>query len=402
MALFKRKPINKSHRDTRVDFHGSQFQHKAFAQERVKKVLATKTARFVRAAVVVLIITVVSMGALGFIGLLAYSLKSGNELSLTERITGFISSTPLKFLIKESSTKVEKLNIVGLSGIPAIPESSFVFENYITRIGESGFSIKDGSLSTTEAQALYDFLTSGQSVYRLPLSFEWEDVQEFYKTELSKLGWSYQMSVAISDAEKIPGEYYTKDEKGLHIYSVASDLWFETVTKEQAAQGLHDKIVAYKAKQELVASASGKDLPADAVWKLRYSRDWDVTLQKNTVYGENNIFFAHDTSKERVSIMVIKRYPKAVVELTYKELENAGIEYISTWLSTQQTTVTLQGFTRTERLVADGKALEFSDLKNHAQFLFLVNKKNGLFYVVQYVGKDNPEFFEYIKGNLKN
>ena len=197
-------------------------------------------------------------------------------------------------------------------------------------------------------------------------------------------------------------DYYTKDEKGLHIYSVASDIWYELVTKEQAAQGLHDKIVSYKAKQELVAAASGKDLPANLAWKLRYSRDWDVETQRNAIYGVENIYFSNSSSKEKVTISVLNRYKENAAELTYKDLETIGAEFISTWLTTQQTTVTLQGFTKTERVVADGKTLEYVDLKNHAHFLFLLNRKNGLFYVVQYIGNENPEFFEYIKGNLKN
>jgi hypothetical protein len=81
-----------------------------------------------------------------------------------------------------------------------------------------------------------------------------------------------------------------------------------------------------------------------------------------------------------------------VKSLQDKDIEKVGVEYISTWLTTQQTTVSLAGFTKKELIVADGKALEYADLKNRAYFLFLVNKKNSLYYVVQYVGKENPEF----------
>ncbi|MCC7304058.1 hypothetical protein IT418_01425 [bacterium] len=403
MSFFKLKTKSREVRvDGRIDLRSAQMKRSIFAQERVKKVMAGRVARFVKTVVVVFVCIVIGVGVFGFIGILAYSLKSGKELSLSDRVNGFLSSTPLKFLVKNSDTKIEILEVVGVSSVVEFPESSFVFENYITRIGATSFAIKADTLSAGDSQSLYDFLTSGQSVYRLPLSAGWVDVQEYYKKELVKSGWQFQASVAITDTEKIPGEYYTKDEKGLHIYSVADDLWFETVTKVQAEQGLHDKIVAYKAKQELVAAASGQDLPNDAVWKLRYSRDWSVELQKNTIYGENNVYFTHDTSKERVVISVLKRYPGVLADLTYKGLEAVGVEYISTWLTTQQTSVTLQGFTRKELIVADGKALEFSDVKNRAYFLFLVNKKNKLYYVVQYFGKENPEFFEYIKDNLKN
>ncbi len=402
MALFKRKPQQRVTHDARVILSRSgRAGNVGFANDRVRKVTASKTAKFLKTASVVLILLVIGSGLLGFIGLIAYSLKSGTNLSLSQRWNGFIQSTPLKFLAKSDDIKVENREVVGLPGIPELPKSEFVFGEYIIRIGSSGFTVISGKLSATDSQSLYDFLTSGQSVYRLPINTEWRDVQEFYKAELTKLGWQYQLSASLTDTEKIPGEYYTKDKKGLHIYTVASDLWFESISEAQASQGLHDKIVAYKAKQELVEASSGHDLPSDAIWKLKYSRDWSVELQKNVVYGVNNIYFTNDVSKERVSISVLSRYKGVVADLAYKDLENVGREFISTWLTTQQTTVTLQGFAKTERMVADGKALEYVDIKNHAYFMFLLNKKNGLYYVVQYNGKENPEFFEYIKNNLK-
>jgi len=403
MKLFSRVKVKswRGTKDSRVDLHGSSKNTRAFARERVRKVYATRFTAAVRAFIVVLFSLLVLGSLLGILGLVGYSLKSGGEATLGDQFAGFLKTTPLKFLIKEN-TKVQNSKVIGLANVPEVPGSSFVFEEYITRVGEYGFIIKEKSMGGNDAQGLYDFLTSGQSVYRLPLDAGWAEVQQFYKDELPNLGWKFELSVPISDTEKIPGEYYTKDEKGLHVYTVASDIWYESVTKVQAEQGLHDKIIAYKAKQELVEAASGRDLPVDAVWKLRYSRDWDVELSRNLIYGVNNIYFTNDPSKERVSISVVNRYRGTLADLAYKDLEKIGVEYISTWLTTQQTTVTLNGFTKKELIVADGKALEYADIKNRAYFLFLVNKKNSLFYVVQYVGKENPEFFEYIKGNLKN
>lgn len=403
MGLFSKRKnrYSRPSHDARVDLHAQNRAAKLFARDRVRKVYATKFTLAVRTFFIVLLTLIFLGGMLGFLGLVGYSLKTGGELTLGEKIAGFLRTTPLKYIIKED-IKVQNLALVGVAGVPEIPGSTFVFADYITRVGEYGFLINTKALSGNDAQALYDFLTNGQSVYRLPLNFDWTEVQSFYKDSLPKLGWKYELSVPITDTEKIPGEYYTKDEKGLHVYTVASDIWYETITKTQAEQGLHDKIVAYKAKQELVEAASGRDLPAEAVWRLRYSRDWDVELSRNTIYGVNSIYFTNGSSRERVSIAVINRYRGNTADLTYKDIEKVGVEYISTWLTTQQTTVSLAGFTKKELLVADGKALEYVDLKNRAYFLFLVNKKNSLYYVVQYVGKENPEFFEYVKGNLKN
>ncbi|MFZ6022698.1 MAG: hypothetical protein ACOYT9_04530 [Patescibacteria group bacterium] len=372
-----------------------------FARERGAKIAATKAARFFKALVVVVVVGVLFIGAIGFAGMIAYSIKSGEELNLKKQFTELVKKTPLRSFLGEQPSEQQSLQVIGLQNIPEYPESTFVFADYVERIGSDGYQIKEKVLSANDAQALYTFLASGQSVYRLPLNAEWEDIQSFYRAKLSELGWKTERSVAVSETEYIPGDYYTKDGKGLHVYSVASDIWYEVITQAQAEQGLHDKIVAYKAKQELVAAASGKDLPVSAEWQLRYSRDWEVELQKNPIFGVNNVIFTHDSSKERLFMLVVDRYRENVADITYKQLETYGVNYISTWLTTQQTTVTLQGFTRTEREVASIKAMEFSDVKQSAHFLVLVNPKNSMVYVFQYIGKENPEFFEYVKGNLK-
>ncbi|PIY17309.1 hypothetical protein COZ14_03435 [Candidatus Dojkabacteria bacterium CG_4_10_14_3_um_filter_Dojkabacteria_WS6_41_9] len=401
MSFFRKRGFHYK-KDARVDLHSTSGNVAKLARERVRKVTVTKMGNAVRAVIFVILAVIFLGGLLGFLALVGYSLKTGGNVPFTQKVMGFLRTTPVRYLLPATDTKSEKRGVVGVQDVPEVPESTFVFLDYITRVGEYGFTLKEKSLLAAESQALYEFVTSGQSVYRLALTSSWEEVQQFYQQELPKLGWKFENSVTISDTEKVPGEYYTKGEKGLHVYTIAEDIWYEQVTKLQAEQGLHDKLVAYKAKQELVEAASGRDLPAEAVWKLSYSRDWDVALQKNVIYGVNNIYFTNNASTERITISVLGRYKGEVVELAYKDLEKVGTEYISTWLTTQQTTVTLTGFSKHERVVAGGKALEFADLKNRAYFLFLLNRKNGLYYVVQYVGKENPEFFEYIKGNLKN
>lgn len=384
----------------KVDLRGFRSTS-TFARERGAKIAATKAARFFKALVLFFVFGVVFIGALGFAGMFAYSVKSGEELNIQKRLNELVQNTPLRGLFGENANEQTARNVIGLQNIPEFPGSTFVFSDYVTRIGSDGYQIIGEAFSANDAQALYTFLASGQSVYRLPLNTPWEEVQMYYRQKLTENGWKVERTVAVSETEYIPGEYYTKDGKGLHLYSVASDIWYEMITQAQAEQGLHDKIIAYKAKQELVAAASGKDLPVTVEWQLRYSRDWEVELQKNPIFGANNIIFTHDSSKERLFFLVTDRYRENVADITYKQLENYGVTYISTWLTTQQTTVTLQGFSRTEREVASVKAMEFSDSKNGAHFLIIVNPKNSLVYVLQYTGKENPEFFEYIKGNLK-
>ncbi|WKZ24260.1 MAG: hypothetical protein QY312_01475 [Candidatus Dojkabacteria bacterium] len=374
----------------------------ASARQRNRQLAKLRIKKAFKVMVVSLVLAVGLLATVGVLGVVSYSLKNRNATGLTEIITGYLRETPLGFLFQADDTKDEKKLVLGLGEVPVYPGSDFVFEEYIERVGEKGFMLRNNVLNATDAQALYDFLTSGQSVYRLPVTAEWHQVVEYYREELPKNGWTHVLSVSLSETNRVFGEYYTKDEIGLHVYTVASDVWYETITATQAENGLQDKVVAYKAKQELVAAASGRDLPPEAVWKLRYSRDWEVEVTKHPTFGVNTITFTQTATKERVTLAPVKQYQgELVADISYQELRKIGEEYIAHWLTTQPTTVSLQGFTRKEIVIADGKGFEFMDAKNNAYFLVCVHKTNRFVYLVQYFGKENLEFIQYIKENLK-
>ncbi len=372
----------------------------AFLDERTKKINAEKRKQVLKSAGLVVRVLFLAAIVSGVIWGVYYIIQSGKGGQVLSQIGKVIE--PLGKYLQREEKPPEIAEVIGVPHVPSYPNSEFVFENVVTRLEDGKFSIKSESYAQEELQGLYTFLASGQSVYRLPIKATWAQVQEYYKTELPKNGWTFVQSVSVAETEKLPGEYYIREEKGLHIYQIAYDIWYETVTKTQAEQGLRDKVVAYKAKQELVEAATGRDLPKETWWQLKYSKDWSLETANHPTYGEKNLFFQHDKTKERVSISIIKRFQKPFADVDYKYLEEVANEHVITWLSTQQISVTLAGFTKTQLMVGEEmKALELSDSKNNAYFLYLVNKYNSLTYVVQYVGKDKPEFYEYIKTNIK-
>jgi hypothetical protein len=377
----------------------SRQQH---ARLRTKKVTGARMAVVMRLFAVSVVIIFVLGSVFAVFGMVAYSLKNGGKISIPDQVATYLQKTPLSFLVKVKSTNDQKKMVVGLSQIVEYPKSEFMFSTFVKSDSFGGFTLVQGAGTVDQLDGIYKFLSTGQSVYRLPLNTQWSGVQHYYDVELQSQGWKKELSVGLTDLEKMPGEYYTKDEKGLHIYQVSFDIWYESITKVQAEQGLNDKIVAYKAKQELVQAASGRDLPADAGWQLRYSRDWELEMQNNSTYNAMNLFFTNSKSKERVIFSVLKKYPKNIADLDYAYLESVGTDHIVSWLTTQPISVTFQSFTKSEIIIAEGKALLFSNLNQHASFVFLTNRKNGLVYVIQYVGRENPEFLEYIKSNLKN
>lgn len=380
----------------------AQKKRQSFALERARKIAASKFSSIIKFVLIGGALLAILLVVFGIIGFFAFSLKSGGENPLQVKIQEILAASPLKGLVKTQNTQTVSGDVVGLVDVPAYPDSEFVFKNLVSSQNGAAFSLKAQNYSQADLQQLYTFLSSGQSVYRLPIKIAWENVQSYYQKELPNHGWTFTQSVPLSETEKIPGDYYVKGDKGLHIYDVSYDVWYETITKDQALQGLRDQIVAYQAKQEQVQAATGNNLPSETWWQLKYSKDWNLETTNHPIYGEPNLVFTDSKTGERVTITIIGRFPKAVADVDYKYLSDVGTNQIVSWLATQQTSVTLKGFTQGQLVIGDEmKALEYADIKNNAYFLFMVNKYNGLTYAVQYFGHEKPEFYQYVKANIK-
>lgn len=398
MNFTKRKPGKNVIKQPKTTLFRPKNTH---ANDRVHRVSTVKKKRILTTIFLIILLLMVLFLILGVLGVVAYSLKSGTTLPFIAQAQEVIRKTPLKVFLFEEDTKKEKRDVVGIVGVPEYPHSEFIFEGYVTVSEGNKVHIASDLVSDSDGQVLYTFISSGQSVYRLPLDTKWDQVTAFYKEELVKAGWEYKNTVGIADLERIPGEYYTKDGKGLHMYQVSYDIWYETITPAQAEDGLRDKVVAYKAKQELVAAASGKDLPSETLWSMKYSRDWDLEFQDHPTLGVKNLYFTHYKSKERVSFVAIRKFDKPIADLQYSNVESVGTEYVVTWLTTQPAQVQLADFKKTQLTVAGSKAMEFYNSKINAHFLIVFHNKRGIFYAVQYIGTEKSDFVEYIKDNLK-
>jgi len=348
------------------------------------------------------LISLILIILIGILVFSAYSLKTGKTAPVVVDLQDKIRQTPLKIFLFESEEK--KLNteyVIGLKDVKSYPNAEFIFEEYVSVDKTGDVHISPDLISDDDGQALYTFISSGQSVYRVPLDTTWDDVISYYEKALTEDGWNKVSSVPVSDFDRIPGEYYTKDSKGLHIYQISYDIWYETITVAQAENGLQDKVVAYKAKEELVAAASGKNIPSETFWNLKYSRDWDIELQDNSKLAVKNIYFSHDRSKERMTLVAVKESTDGYADLTYSDLEQVGVDYIVPWLTTQPASVRVKDFSRTQLTVAGSKAIEFYYKEKNAHFLVIYHRKKDLYYVLQYIGTVELDFYQYIIENLK-
>lgn len=395
----KKQPQRRAKSNVLFGFGGGSGK-KSFAGERIQKMIKERTIFWVRFIIFGSIGGIILLIVLGALAGAALSLKTGGTLTGVSFIEDQLRKSPIgQFLPKPP--EVQSYDVIGLPGIPEYPKSEFAFASSVNRT-ETSFEINLKGYSDTDQQELYRFLSSGESVYFMPVSDSWSDVVKYYQDELPKKGWQAVGSVGVTDLERIPGEYFVKEDQGLHLYTVAEDIWYEFITKEQAANGLKDRIVAYKTKQLLVSSASGNEFPQETWWALRYTNDWEFTMTKHLILGEQIVTIRNKKTPARISISPLKRYKDNPADVDYNFFSNLGREHLKTWVATQPPSVSLSDFVE-KNLTIDGvKAVEFASPKNKAFFAFMINNKNQIVYVIEYFGDSNTDFYEYLKLNLKS
>ncbi|KKR06080.1 MAG: hypothetical protein UT34_C0001G0120 [candidate division WS6 bacterium GW2011_GWF2_39_15] len=162
-------------------------------------------------------------------------------------------------------TDVSLTNVVGFAEIPEYPNSVFIFKD---------------KLNNDDVKR---FLSTGQAVYRLEPGHTIEDVNNYYKEHLPKAGWKEVLSVPLESEEQKFGEYWVKGTIGVRIYSKLNDIWYQSITQEQASTGLSDEVKKEVELQLLLSESDMQDLRPDFPWKLSFSSDYIAT------YGATDI-----------------------------------------------------------------------------------------------------------------
>jgi hypothetical protein len=372
---------------------------KTYAGERMQKMLRERTMIFLRLFLFGSIGGIIFLIVIGTLAGAALSLKTGEKLSIVSAAEGLLRQSPLGQYLPQTPVE-EKYDVIGLPGIPEYPQSEFIFSGAVSRTQQS-FEINLQGYSNTDQQELFRFLSNGQSVYFLPVGTRWSEVVKFYKEELPKSGWNHVSSVGVEDLERIPGEFFVKENKGLHVYAISHDIWYEYITKEQAENGLKDRVVAYKTKQLLVQSASGNELPKETWWKLRYTNEWEMTVSNHFIIGEPIVSFRNKKTPGYLVVSPLVRYKEKPEDVDYAYLEKTAQEYLKNWLATRPPSVTMSNFQTNKVTIADAKAIEVVSSKDQAYFAFVINKENSIVYSIEYFQDTNSDFFEYVKGNIR-
>lgn len=164
-------------------------------------------------------------------------------------------------------------NVKGLNDVPVFPNSEFLFTD-----SESSVEVKK-------------MLSEHNSAYRLTNDASFEEVVDFYKETLKKKGWQFDHEAKIDSKTEKTGFYWTKENQGLRIYQQINDIWYESLSADEAKTGLA-YLVALESKEYYNPENLVKlNTVTQTSWELDYPDSWDVE-QKNSSYssGLDTIF----------------------------------------------------------------------------------------------------------------
>jgi hypothetical protein len=151
---------------------------------------------------------------------------------------------------KDEEIVEENDSVIGLNEIPTYPNSTFLYSNEQTN------------------QSVKDMLSEGKSAYKINDNSSFTNVKQFYANELNSRGWSLVLDVEIGAEDKRYGQYWIKEDKGLRIYSKYNDIWYETITKEEAENGLSNRVSEEIEIDMLLAGSDQQDLLPDYPWEI--------------------------------------------------------------------------------------------------------------------------------------
>lgn len=162
---------------------------------------------------------------------------------------------------KAKSTTYENENVIGLENIPAYPGSEFIFER------------------ETDESVVKEYLTSGNSAYRLPSGTTMDELLEYYKEILTKRGWELVNSVSLGNEEMKYGDYYIKEGKGLRIYSKYKDVWYETISEKDAREGLSTQVKEEIEREMILAGGDYQTFLPDFPWVLNVPKEYIISYR---------------------------------------------------------------------------------------------------------------------------
>lgn len=265
-------------------------------------------------------------------------------------------------------------DVVGIEGIPEYPGSEFIFKNKL------------------EDSVVKEFLASGNSAYRLIETINTDKIQTYYKEELTKKGWELVMEVALGTEDRKYGQYWVKEGRGLRIYSKFKDIWYESITEEEARTALANRVQEEIEREMLMASSDKQDLLPDFPWKIQIPKEYIIKYSATDIKDFRAVSFQKLGSNEIVEI-----YP--IGKITNKALDYYLEDYCKKKSSEESTYSILNTVPSSFREYSSLIGSITSGEKN-LEVVVLTNSFNNYIYILSSTQTNDP-LLGYILENIK-
>lgn len=278
--------------------------------------------------------------------------------------------------LRNTEENVELTFVTGLEDLPAYPGSTFIFQN------------------SQDLDSVKNFLSSGSSAYRLPKDTSIEEAFNFYTENLPNYGWAFVQMVSMEVVDKEYGQYWVKDNKGLRIYSKYNDVWYETITVDQANTALAERVQEETEMNLLLTDDEAQDLLPDFPWVLKIPKEYLISYSAS----------AYDPKLQQILFSKIGEDEKVYIV----PMDTAGQRAIDYALNDYITLINGQGEERWGIIntyvistnVGSGLRGIISSNTQDREVGVITNSSNSKVYVIDSNVVDNP-FFEYILANIK-
>ncbi len=274
--------------------------------------------------------------------------------------------------LRNQETVYKKEDVIGIKSIPTYPGSTFMFPN----------DMNDAYVS--------NFISSGNSAYKMPDGVNIDDIYTYYNEELPKKGWTYIQTVPIGSEEMKDGMYWQNETGGLRIYSKHKDIWYESISIEEAQSGLKNRIDEKISRDLLLHDRDTQDLLPDFPWVIEIPNEYLISYRSTNFEDNRSVEFKKLGTTESVKLVPIGKYTGQALDVFLRryvdDIEAEEKCLISTThLSTTPYSSTLRGTLSCNNTIHSSAVV--------------INSTRNIAYVID-SNMGDTEFFKYVLENL--
>jgi hypothetical protein len=281
----------------------------------------------------------------------------------------------LNIFTKEETVEIEKNEtVLGLDDIPTYTDSIFLYQENINN------------------QTVKDMLSEGKSAYKVTNNATFDEIKEYYVNELNSKGWNLVLDVEIGAEDKKYGQYWTKEDKGLRIYSKYNDIWYEYITPEEAENGLSNRVSEEIEIDMLLAGSDYQDLLPDYPWQIKIPKDYLISYELSEFEDLRAVNFQRISTGESINIYPIGYWGAKALDFQLEDYTEILSEDFEDWNIINTTVTSWRGNNSLSGTISSGTGKK--------DIFILKNERNSVTYILNSENSTEP-LYQYIIENIR-